>query len=288
MGNVSEWIKRLWNKWSLGGIALFVWALLDRIKEALRLLGDIDFAINDLPTYGKHLQGVWDFIFEPPGWFRILLIVGGLWLIWWGQRPKKEKAEELISEEMVSQNVSDEQPEVHAQALGWASQAPIVEFKQEFHKRVEVFDEKSGKFSGHKTVYWVDIIKGPETPECWVTVELKGVQVIEGAKNPTDYPMLSIAYYGFHPSDGTSPKFELSDSCPRKSVYIVSRQEGSNSILIEAGSSSGEGLTVPHRGKTYRLRIGVNWDGKTVPMKEFLVWVTLEGELKMEFERDFL
>lgn len=167
----------------------------------------------------------------------------------------------------------------------WASQAPILEFNKDFHKRVEVYED--GKFLGHKTLYWVNIKRQKETPTTRLACKLMCIDIVANAPGGTDcqYPQKGEIIL-YTEAQGMFQGVELSETSPQQTFYVVSRLEGSETLRIEGFSENDATVEFPCIGNKFRFRIGVGWSGRTFPIKEFLVWVTHEGELKMEFERD--
>lgn len=76
------------------------------------------------------------------------------------------------------------------------------------------------------------------------------------------------------------------DHYPQQFFSVASRQDGSDELKIGGYSLTNATVVVPIAHKTIRLRLGVEWDGKTVPVQDFLVWVAEDGELKMVTERE--
>lgn len=184
-----------------------------------------------------------------------------------------------------NRNDSNTKTEAPKQGTGWASVAPILEFKQEFHKRVEVHE--GNRFIGHKTVYWVKVKRQLETPKTTLSCKLKHIEFIGTSMGQSVFPYPQHGDIVLHSeAPGLFHGIELSEEQPDQTFYVVSRLEGSENLRVEGYSPNDATIEFPCGGNKFRFRIGVEWSGRTYPLKEFLVWVTREGELKMEFERD--
>lgn len=194
--------------------------------------------------------------------------------------------EELIAEKEKTDN-SEIEMKMGEYTPDWRSQAPIIVFQDSFHKRIDA-KNKNGEYIGQKVVFYIEVKRQRTTPLTDIACKLMRIQFVSPSPGVDDYvyPQMGDIVLDHAERLTVLGTIELSERCPTQTFYVVSKLEGSDKIKIEGFGQNDETTEFPWRDNKFRFRIGVTWSGKTFPIKEYLVWVTHEGQLKMEFEAD--